>query len=864
MENQKNFYSVCCHTPEGWQQIHQELTADESTDSCIPSRCVTCSDIKEHSQTRACYELTDEEAENLKNHPEVKYVHLDTIKYPEIFRAPAKEIHCANRYTTASKQYRDFLTVGLTTTVDDINRSGYQLLRCTQRSDRWAGTDTTVINDRVTYTLDGTGVDVIVGDEGCWFGHPEFNNATGNGPTSYVGTNVLKNGFSNSSTSGTCDVLDLVLDAPYYLDSAWFEASPSTRLTLRWDGTTVPVESVAREWWTDASKRSASFSSAGVVASITSDYTRAYCNGSNSAMSLTGDHGTCCAALTYGRTQGWAFNANKWFVNAYGTNGTEPEVYFDMMKIFHQNKPINTTYGNKNPTVSSNSWGYRDTVHRSNSTTASPNYYFYRGTTTGVGYTAAVTNPAQTLYVPLSHGTIPEFMRYVGWYGDGYRMSGEIKANSIISAGEECTDAGVIMVYASGNANQKMVLPNHPDYNNYWATNSQGSSATLGISTHNSFGLETLNTTNRVGFPGHIGKTSSGEYPGIIVGALDDDYQANKLERKVDYSNMGNAIDIYAPADGTLAANRLYDERGDRPDTYAGLSTSLAAAITGVGTTGGYMTGNDLSNYVGINTGIKIVTNSSRVATISTIAHTLGGATGLSADTTPSIGHPSFGANDDGFWDLTIPWSINFGDLTTTSIFVNTNSYVLFGSRSSSSTFDSDINWNYNATSVDKNKIYILTSDGSAQRIYSGTQGSSPNRTFRVRYEGHTSYTGGVLGSPTIVWEMIFYENDISRIDLQMGANGRIVGTASDTDFSGTSAACPVAAGFIATILQEHRDWDWRKLKKYLKTSMLTQTTTRAFYQGNESRSANDSNWADVNSLEGGPARIIYNPQTNS
>jgi hypothetical protein len=111
---------------------------------------------------------------------------------------------------------------------------------------------------------------------------------------------------------------------------------------------------------------------------------------------------------------------------------------------------------------------------------------------------------------------------------------------------------------------------------------------------------------------------------------------------------------------------------------------------------------------------------------------------------------------------------------------------------------------------------------------------------------------------------MIFYENDISRIDLQMGANGRIVGTASDTDFSGTSAACPVAAGFIATILQEHRDWDWRKLKKYLKTSMLTQTTTRAFYQGNESRSANDSNWADVNSLEGGPARIIYNPQTNS
>lgn len=847
MENEKNLYSIGCYTAEGWQQIHAELTSDGSSDSCIPSRCVTCSDIKEHSQTRACYELTDEEAEHLKTHPEIKYIHLDPVHYPEIFKAPAREIHFADRYTSASKQYRDFVTVGLAATVGDINRSGYQLLRCTKRSDIWGGTDTTVISDKITYTLDGSDVDVIVGDEGCWFGHPEFSSATGNGPTNYVGGNVL-------SANGTCDVLDLVLDAPYYIDPAWFNASPATRLTTRWDGTTVPVESVARAWWTDASQRSATFLSSGTTGIITSKYTRAYCNGSNTMMSLTGDHGTACAALTYGRTQGWAFNANKWFVNAYGTNGTEPEIYFDMMKIFHQNKPINSTYGNRNPTVSSNSWGYRSSDHRSNSTTASPNYYFYRGATTGVGYTASS---------PLSHGTIPGFMRYVGYYGDGYRMSGEHKPNSMISAGEEVTDAGVIMVYAAGNANQKMVLPKHPDYSNYWATNAQGSSATLGIATHNQFGMESYSTTNRVGFPAQIGKTSGGEYPGIIVGALDDDYQTNGLERKVDYSNMGNAIDIYAPADGTLAANRLYTERGDRPDTYAGLSTSLAAAISGVGTTSGYMTGNDLSYYVGINTGIRIVTNTSRVATISTIAHTLGGAAALTADTTPDIGHPTYGSNDDGFWDVTIPWSINFGDLTTTSVSINTNSYVIVGARPTSSTYDQDISWNYDDTSVAYNKIYILAADAAAQRVYYGTEGSAPNRTYRIRYEGSTTYEGAPLGSPTVVWEMIFYENATNRIDLQMGVNGKIVGTASDTDFSGTSAACPVAAGFIATILQEHRDWDWRKLKKYLKTSMLTQSSTRRFYQGNESRSANDDNWADVNSLEGGAARVIYNPQTN-
>ena len=58
-------------------------------------------------------------------------------------------------------------------------------------------------------------------------------------PSDYTGGNVLPG-------DGYCDVLDLVLDAPYYIDPDWFDASPGTRLTTRWDGTTVPVESIAR------------------------------------------------------------------------------------------------------------------------------------------------------------------------------------------------------------------------------------------------------------------------------------------------------------------------------------------------------------------------------------------------------------------------------------------------------------------------------------------------------------------------------------------------------------------------------------------------------------------------------------------
>ena len=108
-------------------------------------------------------------------------------------------------------------------------------------------------------------------------------------------------------------LLDLVLDAPYYIDPEWFEASPNTRLRLRWDGTTVPIETVARDWWGNANQRSVGFSTIGTV-TVTSGYTEASCLGSNTVRPTNGtDHGTDCAANTYGRTQGWAFNCNKWF-----------------------------------------------------------------------------------------------------------------------------------------------------------------------------------------------------------------------------------------------------------------------------------------------------------------------------------------------------------------------------------------------------------------------------------------------------------------------------------------------------------------------------------------------------------------------
>lgn len=630
--SEQKYYAIGTTTPEAWDYVHSVLTQDGTLDDNIPARPIDCADLKEHSPTRAVYLMTDEEAAQLSNHPDIKFIQIDQSKYPEQFPARPDELHCVTttRYNSAVKNYRALnnLPTGSATSAE-LNRSGYQVLRCAQYTNPWQiQTPATVLYNTIAKSNTGKNIDLVVGDDGCWFGHVEFANNTGSGPDDYVGGNVLPG-------NGTCDLLDMVLDGPYYIDPAWFDASPGTRLTTRWDGTTVPVESVARSWWSDSSQRSAQFASAGTVA-VPSYYTRANCNGSNSAQSNEGNHGTACAGQAYGRTYGWAYNANKWFIDAYGSYGfgLNVDLYFDVMKIFHVNKPVNPLYGTQDPTISSNSWGFRATI-------PSTGYYYFRQGTTGSGGVSY-------------SGSKPAFMAYLGSAGDSNRAKGEMVDNTLTTAGDELIASGVIFVVAAGNSNQKQVSSSSTDFNNYWSTSA---ATALASATHNEFGSTCYNTTSRRGFPQHLGKYTDGGnvvYPAINIGALDDANQLSGLERKVDYSDMGNQIDCYAPGDA-----------------------SLTSARTAYGT-----------------------------------------------------------------------------------------SYPRYDQRSG----------------------------------------------------GITSY---------------------------------------DTGFSGTSSACPTAAGLIATVLETNRSWTWQNIRTWLQS--LTQQSSATFYQGPDPATATSADWSDLNSLMGGTRQVIYN-----
>ena len=590
----KKAYSIKCYTKEDWVFIHEELEKDGSLEDNIPDPSIVCPDKKEHSDTRATYMLTDAEAEDLRKHDKVEFVCIDYDVYPGNYHPDPRDITTSvqriARFGKSVSNYRAWNTAPSTPPTSqagigasDKNRTGYTILRHTQKENPWDATSTGVTgNDHLIFEQDifqlgdGTGVDAIVSDDGFWVAHPEFC-TTSDDPVGWSTGNALTwSGIS--TTPGTCGVLDLVLDAPYYIDPDFFNNNPSL-LTQRWDGTTVPIDSAARSWWSDASQRSVGFSTIGTTSGISTFYTRARCNGSQTAKPTNGtNHGSQCAGQVFGKNYGAAYNANRWVINGIGSydagiNGSQ----FDVQKLFHLYKPNydrhSATSGkqnsDKNPTLSSNSWGYRaSTIHNGG-------YYWYRpaaidGTVTGTSYNS---------------GSEPAFFDLLGAYGDGGRCKGEMVDSSVTEAGKEMSDAGVIFVCASGNSNQTQQSPGDLDYNNYWATSSQGDSVALASATHTEFGLNCYNTINRRGWPQSLGKTTSGlstagtEFAAINIGALNDNYFAGGYvnntdykETKVSYSDMGTGIDCYGAADQTLTCDgEAVDQTYVHPETYSGL-----------------------------------------------------------------------------------------------------------------------------------------------------------------------------------------------------------------------------------------------------------------------------------------------------
>lgn len=149
---------------------------------------------------------------------------------------------------------------------------------------------------------------------------------------------------------------------------------------------------------------------------------------------------------------------------------------------------------------------------------------------------------------------------------------------------------------------------------------------------------------------------------------------------------------------------------------------------------------------------------------------------------------------DDDF-AATTPSAFSFkffgDDLNSVTSYVGSNSYWTVGTGVSAYQYSSQASpafWTGEGTPA----LVMGSNDRSVQRVFSGMM---PDGTYKIRYEGHYTYSGGVAGTPTIWWELVFKDDHTFTVFSDCENNASIIQTFYQVGqqvwgvASGTSAA---------------------------------------------------------------------------
>lgn len=532
-------YLVIVNLPEDWEVIHKYITEENEIDG-IPNRKIPCLNLQEYSLRASVYEMSIEEAEVLRSHPQVERVELNPTKYSQ----PVSPM------TDRFKKNVAFNKPGLVAALDSESiahtngiRSNWSITFANNASSepyRGTGiTSTTIHNTDVQYSMTGKNVDAVIIDSGVGAIHPEF-----------------------IAGDGTVRAKDLILDGPYKVDPDYFTANNHTYTKII-DSVNCGVgiaTAAALSWWTNASNRSNAFQSLGTISSISSSYNVGHSltktGNPPSGGGINSGHGTACASQIGGKSFGLAFECNIWSIRIdFGDGYISSNTALDICTIFHNAKKISQN-NDPDPTVTNNSYGFT-------SSTGNIADFFYAHGYRGTAYSYAGTGYDNILPTGYNYGAQRnnKYFSYntsgtsqnAGYSGSGQYAPVATAGAATNSSAESAIAAGVIVVASAGNSNQKLCDHTDVDYNNwyYYSVDEYGDSYT--------------NWTNRVTGvqKGYSGTNNCAKHLGAIrVGALDcgvepaDNNQGSTAYalRKVCYSANGPMINIWAPGEMTMAA----------------------------------------------------------------------------------------------------------------------------------------------------------------------------------------------------------------------------------------------------------------------------------------------------------------------
>jgi len=251
-------------------------------------------------------------------------------------------------------------------------------------------------------------------------------------------------------------------------------------------------------------------------------------------------HGTHVAGIVAGRTFGWAKNARIYSLKVNGLEGvgdTNTGISisdcFDVIKLWHRNKPIDPNTGFRRPTIVNMSWGYSLTYASVTSVT-------YRGTT----YTDASTT-SNAAYRWTNYGLVN--LTSGGNFVTNFRL-GSVDVDI-----QELIDEGIHVVIAGGNNFHKIDVPGGVDYNNSFVTGGTSYEYHRGSSPYDDDALK--------------------------VGSIDSVTQNAVQDQKAHSSETGPGVDIWAPGANVVSATSNINE-------YSNVSYNLDSSFKQINLSG--------------------------------------------------------------------------------------------------------------------------------------------------------------------------------------------------------------------------------------------------------------------------------------
>lgn len=446
-------YIVSLNKGVDYAQFNQEMIASTGAGE-IPNRTVDVANARPLSTRNTHYALTDAEAEKLRNDSRVTDVQLRPDQRDDCeIGFDAVQTANFNKSSSDTGNYRDWGKI-----IHSFKENKY-------------GTSTSLSANPFDrpYSMDGTGVDIVIQDSGLQVDHPEFKDADGNSRVQLI------DWFAESGVGST-------QSANHYRD---------------YDG-----------------------------------------------------HGTHCGGTATGLNFGWAPNARIYAIKVSGLegsgdSGTGISVIncFDIIKGWHQNKPIDPKTGFKRPTIVNMSWGYSGSIGGSFSNITN---YVYRGQ----NYNSSTPGwSSSTSYHRDTYGFYPYYR-----FPSGYRYPLRLAAIDIDVDG--LIDAGVHVCIAAGNNSFKADTSVGPgvDYDNV-ITYGSGSTAFY-----------------------HRGSSPFDEKANM-VGCTDSTPENATTERKTSFSTTGPGVSIFAAGENILSACSTTTRFGD--SAYFGDSNFKQTNISG-------------------------------------------------------------------------------------------------------------------------------------------------------------------------------------------------------------------------------------------------------------------------------------------